>query len=151
MKITRGTKKPSFQRMKGAKLPRKPSALIRLALKDLVAAEKVYGIDMFDWVVPAAESAKGKCTVCLAGAVMVGTLKMKPEYQLPINAGPDATTLEAINDLRQGELAEAFDHLYLFLPPHFMDSVDIVEYGRNRKLFKKQMAELADAFEAEGY
>jgi hypothetical protein len=55
------------------KLPSKPSALITIALLDLAAAEKAKQvIDMNIWCDVKLQNKK--CSVCFAGAVMVGTL-----------------------------------------------------------------------------
>ena len=58
-------------------LPSLPSALIRLALNDLLACERDsrYAVDMDDWHWPTTDDRGRKvCRVCLAGAVMAQTL-----------------------------------------------------------------------------
>lgn len=85
-------------------LPTKPSALLRLAVKDAraVAKMKTRRLDMRVFHV-ADES--GKCAVCMAGAVMDRTLRADPSATLwPDNFDDPvvAKSLNLIDDLRQG-------------------------------------------------
>lgn len=63
------------------KLPDKQSDLLRLAVKDarILAKNKKYILSMKTWHTPIEFGPqKGKCAVCMAGAVMANTLKMPP-------------------------------------------------------------------------
>jgi hypothetical protein len=88
------------------KLPDKPSALIRLAIKDLEAVEKnpAYRIDMGAWHEPY----DGKCSVCLAGAVIAQTCKIKNDRYIYPNRdvfGKSTTNkLMALDDFREGSV-----------------------------------------------
>lgn len=169
MKIVVKTEAPKkFQKF--GKLPGKPSELIRVALKDLRAAEKAKNlkIDMGHWV---AKKPDGVCTVCMAGAVMMnldGPAKFQKrvdntfinlydetlpaEVSTPSDFQKEEAALDAINSLRSGHIAEAFDALQLEVPEHFVSSVKVINYStRNREKFKKQMTALAKALENEGY
>ena len=163
MKITRRkpVKRPVF--VKHGKLPGKPSVLIKLALDDLRRAEKSrkFTVDMYNWVVagdPSMNVGMDRCTVCLAGSVMVGTLKLNIDKAVPgREATPSAdfpneqSALHAIDNLRQGSLATAFGNLDLDFPDHFLEDVDVDGYDDNPGKFKRQMSQLAKALEKEGY
>ena len=60
------------------KLPNKPSELIRLAIKDLSAVEKLkeYKVDMHTWHEAPNDYNYYKCQVCFGGAVMARTMKV---------------------------------------------------------------------------
>ena len=85
----------------------KPSALLLHALADLklCEADPKYKIQMSFWHTPISISSK-TCTVCLAGAVMVKTLKAKKSGSY----GPasfdtnNASSLTALDKFRKGEL-----------------------------------------------
>lgn len=99
-------------------LPKKPSKLIRLALKDLRAAEKAGAIIDMGWWLAKREKVDGGpkvCVVCFAGAVMKNTLGLRPnEPTRQYPAGeicPSAEytpgnvkQLEALNDFRAGDI-----------------------------------------------
>lgn len=142
------------------KLPTKPSQLIRIAIDDLVKAEKKFSIDMSQWV--AATDKNKKCVVCFAGSVMTGTLKCKlpslsnspDEYgysALSPDDFPESEALYALNAFREGKIEDAFSYLGINFPDNFENYIKVVDYHRNKALFKKQMRELANALEKEGY
>jgi len=89
------------------KLPDKPSELLILAMEDLEKVEKsdhLYTIDMGSWVEH--DYYDGKCAVCHAGAVMVGTLgaDIKKSYD-PSDFDPDTKRkLRAIESIRRGDI-----------------------------------------------
>lgn len=107
-----------------AKLPSKPSELIRVALKDLRKAErsKKYVIDMGTWHEPHGDwefnpdkgydeyVPNGKCTVCLAGSVIAGTLGVSPKKDAePLDFGAKTrAALRALNYFREGSIDSAF-------------------------------------------
>lgn len=103
-------------------LPNIPSALIRIAIKDLEACEisdrytinmgnwhrqvlKEYNYDSFRWV----ELPTFKCSVCLAGAVMSQTLGTNGiGTREPSEFPADEEALVALDALRQGDFTTAF-------------------------------------------
>lgn len=96
------------------KLPEKLSALIEVALVDLAAvrADPRYVIDL--GIYHHKPSATEPCSVCLAGAVMAGTLGADIVRDLgPYNFGETARDqLHALNHVRVGRVedAEQFVH-----------------------------------------
>lgn len=149
------------------KLPSKPSELIKIAIKDLISAEKMHKINMSSWfdINPKTR----ECTVCLAGAIMACTLKNTNKMtklvkeRIPTNAPSytvlsispyqleESFALEAVDSFRQGDLQAGFASLDLALPSHFVTDVEITQYSKNKSLFKKQMLALAKALAKEGY
>lgn len=130
---------PKTAKTKPAKvtLPKIPSQLIRIALKDLEKAERTpkTRINMGTWY-----DTNGSCTVCLAGSVMANTLKEQSElvkakkrieYPSFYNDGsefnlyPDlyrsnSSQLFAINNLREGTLDDAARRLGLSYSAEFV-------------------------------
>jgi hypothetical protein len=135
-------------------LPRLPSALIRLALKDLerVSKRKNIKVDMDDWVV----QKRKKCSVCFAGAVMVGTLGVAPTgYKDPYDCGDEnLSQLKALNALRAGKCEDGFSYLLPMLAANAPFPVldrEVPPYtGKGTKFFKA-MRQLADDFEKAGF
>jgi hypothetical protein len=134
-------------------LPDKMSALIRLALADLEKAEKdpYHLIRMHSWH----EYEAGYCHVCLAGAVMAGTLKVPASLTVtPKHFDTDTSRkLLAIDAMRDGNVDEAASWIYndgaLEERGRGMDR-DIAAYRANPLQFKRDMARLADDLEAIG-
>lgn len=105
------------------RLPKKPSALILLALNDLAKAERTkgYEINMGDWHVAAdtaprydPETCKvtapdDDCYVCLAGSVMAFSLNVPRSVELtPGDFSTDVqNALYAVNDFRVGDVGAA--------------------------------------------
>lgn len=154
------------------KLPDKPSALIRLALRDLEKTERSrsYKVAMHTW-----HESNGHCTVCFAGAVMAQTLN------IPKNMDMDPSTLcggiwygdcgvmqfknksqrvdlerklLALNNLRQGDVESAYATLHRRYPAairKMVESRDVADYGvypvtpysADKKQFKIDMRRLA--------
>lgn len=97
-------------------LPNKPSALLRIAVADCRKARR-RGIkeDMFRWV---AKTEKG-CFACMAGAVMLCSLKEKIPRSIGLCPSDNALNkdkLLAINALRVGELFQAIIYLGIDVP-----------------------------------
>lgn len=132
---------------KQVKLPDKPSALIRLALRDLEKCEqsKNYQIEMGAWHEP-----NGKCSVCLAGAVMAQSLYgERSKAFIPSDFGPNELKLRALDDFRCGYINEAFMQLGMKhpgLPEYF----EVAQYRGNPQKFKKNMRQLATLLAKEG-
>jgi len=98
--------------LQAVRLPDKPSALIRLGLADLRKVEKSskYKVSMRSW-----HSPNGVCSVCFAGAVMAGTLRLPRSTRVSSfddwSKWFDRDTdnkLCAINRLREGHVGSAF-------------------------------------------
>jgi len=92
------------------KLPKKPSALVKLALSDLnrVERSKGYTVDMKRF-----HSGGRTCRVCFAGAVMAKSLGLaKNETWLPGDFDREVrSALWALDALRSGEVGEALEEL----------------------------------------
>lgn len=131
------------------KLPDKPSALIRLALKDLEKCERSrkYKINMSVWHEP-----NGKCSVCMAGAIMAQRLNCDPGKELaPWQDGLfDADTrgkLDAVDWFRMGCVdmglhGMGIDRIY--------PDQKVTDYHRDRSQFKRDMRKLASLLAKEG-
>lgn len=137
-------------------LPNKPSALIKLALKDLRACESnpTYKINMYVWHTERSVSFDKKhCQVCLAGAVMAKSLKVRPyESKDPLHYKYDKqlqAKLWALDVFKSGHIGYGL-HLLGFKNEIFDDTVNITEYSKNPTRFKKQMTTLARHFERAG-
>ena len=145
--------------MKKTKLPRKMSALIRLALADLAKVErqpKVYTVDMGRWHEPYQQLTSGaeKCAVCFAGAVMAGTLGLKPtdDYATAKLGDGNEEAIRALDALRQGDVSTAADELGLSRS-RSVDGFDrhIPNYTpRTRLKFRREMFRLARDLERGG-
>ncbi len=131
-------------------LPDKSSALIRLALADLVKCErsKKYKIDMETWHTP-----NSQCAVCLGGAVMAQTFGKGSGYigsptDFPWNTGDK---FYALNLFRQGNCDQAFGWLSLERYAGQKFNRNIVEYDDDPTAFKRDMRKLAADLEEAGY
>lgn len=126
-------------------LPILPSDLIMLALKDLMAVEKLksYKINMGKWHEP-----NGKCSVCLAGAVMVKELKI-PKYKSVTGPGGlglsdrEANCLSALDRFRRGDIEVGLNQMGLLLPPGTWGHQHICRYEDNKGVFYRDMERLA--------
>lgn len=107
-------------------LPRKLSALVRIALRDIRKAEKAadkYIIDMSTYHEPTQIvcqredtntiiSTQNVCVVCAAGSVMAFSLGAKIDQELePYKFPGNRQQLEAINNLRLGDVGNAYAYL----------------------------------------
>lgn len=124
-------------------LPKKPSELIRVALKDLRRAErqkKKYVIDMDVWHEP-----NGKCAVCLAGACMTRVLPPDVDYVFGGVTFSEATSrsIRALNCLRCGDVEGAYAVLRRRKPEAIPETVTVAEYRRNKDKFYRDMRKLA--------
>ncbi len=137
------------------KLLKRPSNFIRQALRDLEVIENnpKYKVKMSNWHNP-----NGKCSVCLAGAVMANTLGCKPnESAVPSDFPKEIRIrLQALDDFRIGWLNDAFRKLNIDVPidyqneyDHFAD-IQIASYSSSRKQFKEDMHALADGLQGMG-
>lgn len=131
-----------------SQLPDKPSDLIELALADLTAVEaqpEVFKVLMDYWLV--ASEGPSICYVCLAGAVMVGTLRCGHDISMfPNEIGDPDTRIKlcALNKFREGRIDIAFEYMRLKLPSEFSGRRNIIEYELYPAKFKRDMQELAN-------
>lgn len=151
------------------KLPKLPSDLIRLALKDLALIErsKIYDLDMGEWHTTGEDEERGvTCAVCFAGAVMARTLKA------PINKsmGPEHVSfpsynqkrLMALDEFRGGciqtglqTISNKFSQTYL-MNKHdgifckIENLSEALDYHADPAGFKRTMRKIANLFEKMG-
>lgn len=159
-------------------LPNKPSELLMVALSDLEAIEKnpTYSIDLTILHSPLNHrwlNGDTRCAVCLAGAVMAQTLKVKPDINVPLNrrflSKDTYQKLKAIDYFRQGQISEGLDSLGYNIDkyPNFVFSIDSddfeSEYGvagvpysverdyrKNKEDFKNYIQGLIGILQSEG-
>ena len=160
----------------------KPSELILIALDDLARAErrKNFIINMSKWFQPinieSNETNADKCTVCLAGSVMAGTLAVPPNVELSLRCkwsgevrpedvnGPSITRiLEALNIARGGCFKHYLQALGRRVPKDWntpttnpadwwteYPEINIPEYSADRRGFKRGMRKFAAELAARG-
>jgi hypothetical protein len=137
------------------KLPDKPSAILRTALKDLTKIENnpiSFEVRMDDWVITNAKS--GKCEVCLAGAALIHTCGMGAK-DLDWNDVSEELNgkLEFINLCRHGSIRFALSFL---LPsnediPDDLPQFKVPDYSPvDKHQFRSKMNEIADMLESKG-
>lgn len=147
-------------------LPKKPSALIRLALSDLekVQRMKTRKVNMSVW----GTRVKGVCTVCLAGSVMDRTLKISSSFIKAddrddagfgyhpnsqkirsVMGERDIAAVLALNNMRQGEVSQAATLLGITKNVTCLDRDMPAFVGKGVK-FKRAMKELAKDLEKAG-
>ncbi|MGI9295980.1 MAG: hypothetical protein ACR2PS_18510 [Pseudomonadales bacterium] len=141
------------------RLPKTPSKLIRLAIADfrrVLRLKKTYVVDMTEWHEP-----NSHCSVCLAGAVMAGTLKASPDVEMSPGDYDDATdrALYALNDFRMGCFWDALGTLGKDdLSDAKTEAIDDLEHTVGNKIhtsmrakdwrtFNRHMLKLADELE----
>lgn len=159
------------------RLPRKMSALLRVAVADLTATENLPGylIDMGAWHTPHPRSifadpreVAGKdavvCSVCLAGSMLAQRgFSKRREFDASRVSQSLKQKMYAVNALRKGEVAEAAEELGMLRLDKFGDPVlgkkldkfnrlitFIPSYGENPKLFKRTLRKLANRLERNG-
>ena len=140
-------------------LPETLSGLIRVAIEDARAlGRKSYEPECALWHSPGGEHG---CRVCLAGAVIAGTLGASPNrYISPdyfILSAPDIyAALKALDSARQGNWHLAASKLHIKLPLNVADRLGVSDHSRfgNWKEFGRYLADLkrqADILERYGY
>lgn len=130
-------------------LPKIPSQLIRVALRDLELIEQddKYEIEMAVCHVPH----QGKCNVCLAGAVMAKTLNSNPNEHLSPYDFEETSELRALYLFRIGNIFEAFGEIGLSQPTKMQELIDITPYHESPETFKDDMRDLIRYLEGFGY
>jgi hypothetical protein len=115
------------------KLPRVLSKLLRLALKDLRVVENMPGVQVCMGVWHDYNNRNKVCSMCLAGAVMAQTLKVKTTHSCtPDSFEVNKLALEAVDYLRTGNVKSACEILDIDtekLPEHLWNVV-IPSYPR---------------------
>lgn len=150
--------KRGYLKLKGEnmELPNKASELLRLAINDLELIEKDerYSIDMNTWHIYNNED--NKCAVCLAGSIIAKTLNYNilKLFNFSNFSENIHEKLEALNEFKNGNIIWGLARLnldYSFMKGELTEpSVDLTKYSENPSLFKQQILDLADIFEAEG-
>lgn len=156
------------------KLPNKPSELLLLALADLevIETDSNYLIDMITWHSPFRPiiGEPYKCAICLAGAVLAKSFKLKRHVIIDNN---DLDTkiglkLQSLDAFRMGYLGIAFHYLGLKRPesipvvlndPTYLSTGIILDnrYSfsdmslNNREEWKLHMLDLIGILQAEGF
>ncbi len=132
-------------------LPDKPSELIRLAVHDLekIEGDERYQFCMAQWHYPVEN---GPCFVCLAGAVMGGTLRAGDrEVCFPATFGKrNAGRLMALESLARGNFTEAFSRMGIEGTPPLTDFA-MPYYREDFEQFKADLLTVADYFEEGGF
>ena len=114
-------KEIKMSKVKQKELPFYPSELLKLALDDIsvINKDKRYKIDVKDWY----RRNENTCSVSLAGAVLVNTLKFDGDYSIkdgshvfnPKIDSENVRKLSIINSLRRLYVFSVYDNIKLFL------------------------------------
>jgi len=138
------------------RLPRTPSALIRMAVGDLEALEATpgFGIDMTTFLTRMPD---GTCAVCLAGASMVRRLdgmdmltSTKKFGLVPACFPGNEAQLEALDEFRMGNVETGCYSLGLSAPEDHYELTSAGDYTDDPAQFKADMRKLADELEDRG-
>jgi hypothetical protein len=137
------------------KLPDKPSAILRAALKDLAKIENnpiSFDVEMTDWIKLNVKS--GKCEVCLAGASLVHTCEMGVREfdwkEIPVDL---SNKMEFLNECVHGSVHEALVQLMARddIPEGVPRTFGVAEYNKiDRHQFRHCLNNLADLLEKAG-
>ena len=129
------------------KLPDKPSELLRLALEDEEKCHNSpdYIVDMEIWHRPLS----GKCTVCLAGAVMAQTLESNKTMMLsPAKFDQDTySKLHALDYFRSGYIDDGLNCLDIYKPEGGLLSKVPVNNYKGRDYWLKDMNKIVQMLE----
>lgn len=139
-------------------LPRSPSRLITMALKDLRASVKAgVQVNMHEWVYRT--NSKTRCTVCFAGAIMKQRMDLgnwdiaSPNglFDDGLISHDDRSRLHALNKFRIGHVSEGLVclGLYFHLPAE-MKGLDVPSYEDDSEGFFKAMEKMASMFREHG-
>jgi len=142
-------------------LPSRPSELLGIAMADYQKVKllpDVYEINMGTWCDPV----RGKCHVCLAGAIMVTRMGCSvTKIHLPCYFAEQRAYL-AIDKFRRGLFSLAFSDLGLEYPPELArilaplsDAIDKTKLGggskENRHFWESLMYIVVEYLAQEGY
>jgi hypothetical protein len=135
-----------------SRLPDKLSELIRVALADLrkVEADPRYIVNMANWHV----AREGRCEVCLAGAVMAGTLGVDPQRTAsPFEFCDDEleNKLDALDWVRMGNVGNAnWAVTEQAVDPEFIPNENVPAYHDGPEAFHAALSDLANRLEEKG-
>lgn len=126
------------------KLPNKSSRLLTVAMADLAKAERSrkYIIEMMNWHHPIKFGEnKGKCAVCLAGAVMAYSLKADHGQTTNPISFEESNKLLALNYFRQGQVSRGLTMMGVECETSWpLDpEIRVTDYEKDSKLFKLDM------------
>ena len=138
-------------------LPNKLGKLLRVALADLLKVEQdpAYTVRMYQWHLPTGCDEDGDenptCLVCLAGATMAKTLKAPVDVCVAPDMYPPAIAakLQALDNLRAGNVARAAASLHIILPDEVPEYFKVPAYSTDPKKFHQALGELADLLDME--
>lgn len=125
-------------------LPEKMSDLLEVALGDFEMCRRRYTVDMSYWLT----NQTGRCTVCLAGAVMLETLKVKiPENEefsmTPRCVGAyNGNKLVVLDCLRRGLLKDAYSVAQMPFPKYLRTVIPVPVYSVDPSTFMTTMWDL---------
>lgn len=146
-----------------SKLPTKPSALIKLSLKDLAKIErsKKYAVNMGYWHAP--ENAGTRCEVCLGGSVLAKSLKV-PIYEQVLGCeiidkfGDEiGNKIVSLDNFRRGNIGKALMNLNLrdafeeYAEKYGTTFEGVTPYEHDKKQFKKDLLVIAAKLKKIGY
>lgn len=151
-------------------LPKKPSALILLALDDVRRAEKAgYVINMGTWHTPMDQESLAlmlgpeekpnkkqqikSCAVCFAGSVMACALNLDHTVNGDAFDGVPSSLqakMYALNAFREGSIKTGLEHMGLAIPAVLVDNMEVPDYEDDKKGFRRHMMIMADALERFG-
>lgn len=138
------------------RLRSKVSDFLEDALEDLIACEEDphYKIEMGCWHAPKAldtydrnGNSRYVCQVCLGGATMAQTLKCHPldsrtPASLPGVTDATQAKLYALDSLRQGYIADAFEQIGRQFPKGVRGYIPVASYAENPTKFKNDMRKI---------
>lgn len=125
---------------------RKLHSLLKLAIDDLKKVERLpkkYIISMHDW--HNYDEDTGKCRVCMAGAVLACTVKIGKTTSVGSETEELDRQTSAINALRCGRVAEAYEVLYQkTMAPAKVSRLDdnITSYNDDKEQFHEDIKRL---------
>lgn len=136
-------------------LPDQPSKLLELALNDLEQVENDprYDINMGQWHNPH-ETA---CSVCLAGAVMAGTLGAAPGEEFSpedFEQSNDAWKLYALDSARCGDWGSFMEELSIYhsVPDEIFEELpNVCRYDVDPEQFKADIRQAIDVLNRYSY
>lgn len=148
------TKTKAKKNKPAARLPSKPSALIRVALADLAKCElsSKYEIRMGTWHEPDIDCTL-PCEVCLAGSVIAKSLNADPARHIRPEDFPGSVCqkLNALDEFRKGDIVSGLAEMYIASPYGLALDVDVSEYdSEGPGPFKRDMRKMADLLERFG-
>lgn len=137
-------------------LPDLPSELIRLAIKDLEIAEKSsrYTVNMGYFHTPKRTwYGRRVCLVCLAGAVMAGTLDVSIDLELEPGAFVDSDVrdkLRALDCFHDGDILGGLTDMHVDVPKNLEHWYVVPMHSNDPEGFKVTLLTMAHDLESVG-